>query len=109
MTTAFKTVEDGIRYFGYWMAYRGSPGTIEALSNKYYTDASDAAEWASRFLNTTGLDLDEEITSDNMSALARGVFSHEAGPNAWTSTKIGTTVDMAALIEEGKQLYEDNK
>ena len=44
-----------------------------------------------------------------MSALAQGVFAHEAGPSAWTATKINTSVDMAALIEEGKQLYEDNK
>lgn len=108
-TTAFKTVEDGIRYFGWWMAYRGNPGSITELSNKYYTDSNDAAEWASKVSQYSGLDLDEEITSDNMSALAHGVFSHEAGPSAWTSTKIGTTVDMATLIEEGKQLYEDNK
>lgn len=108
-TTAFKTVEDGIRYFGWWMAYRGNPGSITELSNKYYTDSNDAAEWASKVSQYSGLDLDEEITSDNMSALANGVFSHEAGPSAWTSTNIGTTVDMVALIEEGKQLYEDNK
>ena len=120
-TTAFKTVEDGIRYFGWWMAYRGSPETIDDLAEKYYPTGTglsqeerekvlrDRADWASGVSSYSGLDQDEEITSDNMSALANGVFSHEAGPGAWTSTKIGTTVDMAALIEEGKQLYEDNK
>jgi len=108
-TTAFQTPEDGIRYFGWWMAYRGNPETIDDLADKYYTDSDDASEWAERVSQYSGLDRDEEITADNMDALANGVFSHEAGPSAWTATKINTSVDMAALIEEGKRLYEDNK
>lgn len=108
-TTAFKTVEDGIRYFGWWTAYRGNPSTITDLANKYYTDSDDAAAWAAKVSEYSSLEVDEEINSDNMSALAQGVFAHEAGPSAWTATKINTSVDMAALIEEGKQLYEDNK
>lgn len=109
-TPVFKTAEDGLRYFGWWLAYRGNPTTIAELGDEYYpNNEMDRDDWVTGVSQLASMDADDNITSDNLNAVAFGVFSQEAGPGAFTATKLSTSVDMAKFIMEGSQMYHDNK